>query len=193
VRSQSKIESIQHDFPNFQNLDFAIVPDITAPSAFKSALSDTGKPFDAVIHTASPFLYKAVTDNRQFIDPAVKGTSQILNDIHAFAPGVKRVVITSSFAAVGDLAHMEKMNGRVYTEADWNPVTLEEALGGDRNTAYQGSKKFAEVCHSSFRPILADSQARVEQSRADGIYRKQPGTLCPSSTRISTSSPSVRP
>ena len=156
VRSQSKVEDVKHDFPA-PNLDFAIVPDITASDAFEHALSDTERPFDTVVHTASPFLYKAVTDNSQFIDPAVKGTTQMLKDVIAYAPSVKRVIITSSFAAVGDLAHMDKMNGHVYTEKDWNPVTLETALTGDMNTAYQGSKKFAEVGATG---LLARSKIR---------------------------------
>ncbi|KAK5110782.1 hypothetical protein LTR85_000727 [Meristemomyces frigidus] len=144
VRSQAKVEAVTQDFSGFSNIDFAIVPDITAPQAFDDALSKTDVPFDAVIHTASPFLYSAVTGNRDFLDPAVKGTTEMLKAVQAVAPSVKRVVITSSFAAVGDLAHMDKMAGSRYTEADWNPVTWEEALAGDMNTAYQGSKKFAE-------------------------------------------------
>jgi nucleoside-diphosphate-sugar epimerase len=124
VRSASKVDAVKTDFGQFQNLDFAIVPDITAPNAFHDALSKTDVPFDAVIHTASPFLYKAITDNREFIDPAVKGTTQILKDIKAVAPEVRRVVITSSFAAVAPLTQMESMRGHVYTEKDWFVLKL---------------------------------------------------------------------
>ena len=145
VRSQSKIEDVKHDFGNFKNLDFAIVPDITSPNAFHEALQDTDTPFDAVIHSASPFLYKAVSSNREFLDPAIHGTEGILKSIKAVAPSVKRVVVTSSFAAVGDFAKLADAHGKVYTEEDWNPVTFDEALNSDnKNLAYQASKKFAE-------------------------------------------------
>lgn len=32
-----------------------------------------------------------------------------------------------------------------YDESAWNPVTWEEALSGPASTAYQASKKFAEL------------------------------------------------
>ena len=56
VRSQSKAVQVLSDFPNFgSQLDFGIVPDITAPGAFNEVVQST-PPFDTVIHTASPFL-----------------------------------------------------------------------------------------------------------------------------------------
>ena len=63
----------------------------------------------------------------------------------AHAPTVKRVVITSSCAAVVDFhANPAASPKKVYTENDWNPTTLEKALAGTPNNAYQASKKFAE-------------------------------------------------
>lgn len=144
VRSDSKVETVKKDFSKYENLDFAIVPDITAPNAFHEALSSSDTPFSLVIHSASPFLYKAVSDNRQFLDPAVHGTTEILKSVKAVAPSVKRVVITSSFASVSDLSHQDRMVGKTYTDDDWNPITWDEALTGEKGAAYQGSKKFAE-------------------------------------------------
>lgn len=145
VRSDSKIENVKHDFGTYKNLDFAIVPDITSENAFHDALTKTDVPFDSVIHSASPFLYTKVDDNREFLDPAIKGTTEILKNIKAVAPSVKRVVITSSFAAIGDLSNPEQMDNKVMTEADWNPVTWEQAVKGNQGIGYQASKKFAEV------------------------------------------------
>ncbi|XP_073291978.1 phenylacetaldehyde reductase-like [Primulina huaijiensis] len=54
---------------------------------------------DGVFHTASPF-YHGVTDPQaELIDPALKGTLNVLRAC-AKAPSVKRVVLTSSMAAV---------------------------------------------------------------------------------------------
>lgn len=54
---------------------------------------------DAVFHTASPF-YHAITDPQaELIDPALKGTLNVLGSC-AKHPSVKRVVLTSSIAAV---------------------------------------------------------------------------------------------
>jgi nucleoside-diphosphate-sugar epimerase len=149
VRSAAKIDAVKLDFGSYDNLDFVIVPDITAPQAFDDALTNTSVPFTTVIHSASPFLYKAISSNLEFLTPAVEGTTGILKSIKAVAPSVKRVVVTSSFAAVGDLANPEHMKGKKLTENDWNPVTWDEAVNGSRGVAYQESKKFAEVCFVS--------------------------------------------
>ena len=73
-------------------------------------------------------------------DPAIIGTTSILKAIKASAPSVKRVAITSSFAAiVNPDSHPE-----VYDESVWNPLTLEQSAKGDPATAYRGSKTLAE-------------------------------------------------
>ena len=106
VRSDAKARQVRSDFPTAgpTRLSFAVVPDITTPGAFDHAFETTSAdmPFDAVIHTASPFLYKAIGSNIEFVEPAVKGTTEILKAARTNAPDVKRVVITSSFAAIFD-------------------------------------------------------------------------------------------
>ncbi|KAK4697587.1 hypothetical protein P7C71_g517, partial [Lecanoromycetidae sp. Uapishka_2] len=143
VRSQSKADQVRKDNPSAgKHLDFGIVPDITSSGAFNEVIK-ADPPFDAVIHTASPFLYKAVEDNQKdLLAPAIKGTEEILKSIKDYAPNVKRVVLTSSCAAVLDFKAGD--NNRVYTDDDWNPTTWEQAVQGEKTEAYRGSKKFAE-------------------------------------------------
>lgn len=59
---------------------------------------------------------------------------------------VKRVVITSSFAAVLDINRKES-SYFTYTAKDWNPLTYAEAVDPATSAvvAYRGSKKFAEL------------------------------------------------
>jgi len=59
-------------------------------------------------------------------------------------PRIKRIIITSSVAAVLDLT-LGIRPGYVYTEDDWNPVTWDEAVSS-KNPAvvYCASKVFAE-------------------------------------------------
>lgn len=98
------------------------------------------------MHTASPFLYKAAGSANDFLEPAIKGTTEVLEGIQRVAKeNVKRVILTSSFAAIGAFGQLDETN-KVYTEADWNPVTLETAQKADDNKglAYLASKKFAE-------------------------------------------------
>lgn len=76
---------------------------------------------------------------RDCLDPAVKGTTGILKSIKAYAPTVKRVVITSSSAAV-----LNPPNHReVYDETSWSEITWEEGVQ-EMTKTYRASKKFAE-------------------------------------------------
>jgi hypothetical protein len=63
VRTQAKADKIKASYKSYVDqgkLEFAIVPDIAQPDAFeKAVVSDP--PFEAVLHTASPFHFN-VTD-----------------------------------------------------------------------------------------------------------------------------------
>lgn len=63
VRTQEKADKIKEAYKSYADqgkLGFAIVPDIAQPNAFDQAvISDP--PFEAVLHTASPFHFN-VTD-----------------------------------------------------------------------------------------------------------------------------------
>lgn len=54
---------------------------------------------DSIVHTASPF-HTNFSDPLDLLRPAIQGTQNLLNAIVRLAPRVKRVVITSSFAAM---------------------------------------------------------------------------------------------
>ena len=54
---------------------------------------------DYIIHVASPFHFKVTDYNKDFYEPAIQGTTGILKEAIK-EKSVKRVVITSSFAAV---------------------------------------------------------------------------------------------
>ncbi|OJJ43908.1 hypothetical protein ASPZODRAFT_135949 [Penicilliopsis zonata CBS 506.65] len=143
VRSEEKAEAMRATRPDIaqDRLSFMIVKDIAKLDAFDAAVV-SDPPFDVVVHTASPFHY-AITDlQRDMLDPAVNGTVGILQSIVKHAPTVRRVVITSSFAAMYNDA---KPAGSKYSEEDWNPVTPETALDAENSQAgYRSSKALAE-------------------------------------------------
>ncbi|KAI9816377.1 MAG: methylglyoxal reductase (NADPH-dependent) gre2 [Phylliscum demangeonii] len=143
VRSQEKADKIKEAYPKVprEKLECAIVEDIAKENAFDGVVK-SDPPFEAVIHTASPFHYDVSDVKRDFLDPAIIGTTGILKAVHKHAPSVKRIVITSSFAAVLD-ASKGTWPGHVYTEKDWNPVTLEDVTK-DPGHGYRASKTFAE-------------------------------------------------
>jgi nucleoside-diphosphate-sugar epimerase len=114
---------------------------LTAILAFDSAVV-SDPPFEAVIHAASPYHFKADTQEAidQLIDTAVNGTIGILKAVKSKAPSVRRMVVTSSFAAIVDPG---KPVTHQYSEKDWDPVTREQASEGPL-TAYRASKTLAE-------------------------------------------------
>ncbi|KAF8468993.1 hypothetical protein BDZ91DRAFT_792766 [Kalaharituber pfeilii] len=73
--------------------------DIAQSGAFDQAIV-SDPPFDYILHTASPFHFNVTDVKKQLIEPAIRGTTGILASAKKYAPTVKRVVITSSFASV---------------------------------------------------------------------------------------------
>jgi nucleoside-diphosphate-sugar epimerase len=69
---------------------------------------------DALIHTATAVILAAPDPQKQIIDVAVKGTQNVLDSV-ARTPSVKRIVMTSSIAAVMSYDQQDK----TYTEEDW--------------------------------------------------------------------------
>ena len=143
VRSEATADRVRkthgHLLEGKQTLTFAIVPDVASPGAFNEAVKD----LDGVIHTASPFTVEVEDDERDLLQPAIKGTTEIIQAVHTYAPQVKRIVITSSFASILDTSLGDRP-GYTYSEADWNPITYDQAKVADGPTAYCASKAFAE-------------------------------------------------
>src|ERR1700712_1997292 len=65
VRTPSKADALRAQFSSHvdaNRLEVAIVPDMTVPGTYNEIFSSNqDPPIDVVLHTASPFLYKAAT------------------------------------------------------------------------------------------------------------------------------------
>ncbi|EXJ57963.1 dihydroflavonol-4-reductase [Cladophialophora yegresii CBS 114405] len=140
VRSDEKGQKILKNHPDQpkNKLSYVIVGDIAKEDAFDEAVK-SDPPFEGVLHTASPFHFNVTDPKKDLLDPAIIGTTGILKAVKKNAPTVKRIVITSSFAAILNATSQEK----VYSEKNWNPITEEEAIQNPAN-AYRASKTFAE-------------------------------------------------
>jgi dihydroflavonol-4-reductase len=88
---------------------------------------------DYVLHVASPFPGATPEDENEVIVPARDGALRVLRA--ARDAGVRRVVLTSSFAAVG---YGHGPTSRVFDERDWTDVN------GPGVSAYVKSKAIAE-------------------------------------------------
>jgi len=104
--------------------------DLNADSGWAEAAAGC----EAVLHVASPFPKTAPRDENELIAPARDGTLRVLKA--AREAGVKRVVLTSSFAAVGYGGPGDRT--AVFTEEDWTN------LHDPSVQPYQKSKTIAE-------------------------------------------------
>lgn len=86
----------------------------------KGSYSEAMQGCEVVFHTASPFTLDIEDPQKDLIDPAVKGTANVLESANQ-TPSVKRVVVTSSCAAIyTDAIDCQHAPGGVLTEDLWN-------------------------------------------------------------------------
>jgi len=104
--------------------------DLTSDDGWMEAMDGA----EALLHTASPFPLAQPKNEDEVIRPAVDGTLRALRA--AQASGVRRVVLTSSIAAI--MYSDRPSEGDVYTEKDWTDTAHPTA------TAYVKSKTLAE-------------------------------------------------
>ncbi|KAH7872826.1 hypothetical protein F5879DRAFT_924856 [Lentinula edodes] len=142
VRSQTKAEELKKVFPS-DKFDTSVVPNLVTGD-YTEAL----KGVTAVIHSASPFTLD-LSDPKDFLDPAINGTLNILRA--AQAAGVKRFVVTST---VGTLPNRPEslFADTTYGPDDWLPITYEQAASGTLPgfMVYITSKKYAELAAWDF-------------------------------------------
>ena len=93
---------------------------------FKADLLDQGSYAEAMVgcelvfHTASPFVIDVKDPVKELIEPAKLGTRNVLEQANK-TPTVKRVVLTSSCAAIYcDNKELEEDSKQEFTEEDWN-------------------------------------------------------------------------
>jgi len=111
-----------------QALSFAAA-DLTSDAGWPEAVAGC----DFVLHVASPLPPRVPKDENEIIVPAREGTLRVLRA--ARDARVKRVVLTSSFAAIG---YGHKPQNAPFNETDWTDPN------GDDLIAYTKSKTLAE-------------------------------------------------
>lgn len=105
-------------------------------------------------HTASPFHMSGSSWEKDYRDPAVQGTKNVLEAAKRQGT-VKHVVVTSSFASVGDFSKpATEQAGKVYTEKDWNPITEKECeeLKSDKSVRFPRLRPFLFPHLADFTP-----------------------------------------
>jgi nucleoside-diphosphate-sugar epimerase len=179
VRSEAKfnvIASAPSTQPYASQLTSVVVPDITTPGAFDDAVKDV----KYIVHLASPLILPNAKDfDAEIIQPAIRGTVGILESATK-SPSVKRVVITSSSAAV------VSASGEPYT-AD----NVEEDPKGPFEhffVAYLASKKLA---YSATRRFVAETQPAFEVTNIMPSFVIGPNKLATTPQEVDSGSNTV--
>ncbi len=108
--------------------------DLLQEGSFDKAVNGS----EAIIHVASPFTLKFKDPVNELINPAVKGTRNVLYAANR-SDSVKKVVLTSSVAAIhGDNRDMKDLGIDEFTEEYFNETSSE------KHQAYSYSKVLAE-------------------------------------------------
>ncbi|ADD45349.1 SDR family oxidoreductase [Stackebrandtia nassauensis] len=129
VRDTSATHKTAHlrALPGGERLEF-VAADLTRDDGWAKAVDGC----EYVMHVASPLPNHTPKNEDEVIRPAVDGTLRVLRAC-ADDPGVKRVVLTSSIAAIR-IGHPD--DGRARTEDDWSNL--------DKCPVYPKSKTLAE-------------------------------------------------
>ncbi|TEB29189.1 D-lactaldehyde dehydrogenase [Coprinellus micaceus] len=142
VRSEAKATLLKEVFATEAgdgNLEFSIIEDPFADGALDEAV----KGVEGIAHLASPLTVQG-DDPDDFIKPAVNGTLGVLKSALKNGSTVKRIIITSSCAAV----YTVQSEPGCWSESDWNDAALEQVRAQGKNAdvmvKYRASKVLAE-------------------------------------------------
>jgi nucleoside-diphosphate-sugar epimerase len=127
LADETKVRHLRELFPALQLFEADLLTEGSFDEACRGA--------DYVLHTASPFQMTVSDPQKDLVDPALKGTLNVLRAA-AKSGTVKRVAVTSSCAAVAWQA--VPPDDKVWTEEDWNEDSTLE------NAPYRLSKTLAE-------------------------------------------------
>jgi len=168
LRSLSKKDSIINalkdgGLTDLQNLSF-FEADLTADAGWNEAV----KGCDYVLHVASPFPLVEPEDENELIIPARDGSLRVLKA--ARKAGVKRVVLTSSFAAIG---YSINPKDHIFTEEDWT----------DENAPLQPYIKSKTVAEKAAWDFLKNHGGDLELTVVNpvGIFGPVIGDIVPAS------------
>ncbi len=187
ARSAEKVYKLERDISHKKFRGH--VAELTTSWGWQAAMADC----KAVIHCASPFPLSEPKDPDDVIEPALKGVNHVLTAAHK--AGVKRVVMTSSCAAIG-YGHIE--NNRYLTADDWSD--LSEGVGSyvrsktlAEKQAWALAQKYAGFELVTINPSLVLGPRLAKQSSASiALVQMVMAGKCPLVPKLSLSPVDVR-
>ena len=165
-REQEVREAIKTEIDD-ANLEFCKL-DLLKDDGWQDAMQDC----EFLMHVASPFVIEDPKDENELIKPAKEGTLRALNA--AKKAGIKRVVITSSVAAINSHMMSGKCDHNTWTDINSKYVT-----------PYQKSKTIAERAAWDFYNSQDDNKMEMVVVNPGGVMGPQLGNdLGGASTQI---------
>lgn len=155
VRNESGIQKIKaaHSIqPYLSQLEFALVPDILKDEAYYEAV----KGVDHVIHLAYPRTNlktppSAETHDEVLIQPAVRGTMNMIKAASHYSPTCKRIVITASIVSIIEWPEMFMETGNIFNEQSRTRSVsgpfdgLFEAYGASKVAALSATEEYVRT------------------------------------------------
>ncbi|EAT79845.2 hypothetical protein SNOG_12547 [Parastagonospora nodorum SN15] len=135
VRKEPQIEGLKKLFSDHvSDIDFVVIPDLSISNAFDSALKDV----EYVFHIASPMPGKGNDFKKEYLNPAVQGTTAVLDAAEKVST-IKRVVIVSSVLALVQLdamvtGNMDVKGTALFHKTDLVVLPIEPHLNGLQRT-----------------------------------------------------------
>jgi len=122
VRKKTNVEKYQHLLELAEKSEGTIAL-YEADLLKEGSYDEPAKGCSAVFHIASPFILKFKDPQNELVDPALKGTKNVLNAASKSGT-IKKVILTSSVAAVfGDNCDMANLGLKEFTEKNFNDTS----------------------------------------------------------------------
>ena len=143
VRTSSREKNVREvaESHSTGSLSFVYVLDTGVQGAY-DAVFKAHKEITAVIHTASPVGLSTQYPIEDVVQPAVVSMVSILHSIKNYAPQVRKLAVTSSYATIVS-REIPISQGTVINENSWLDIRIDDAKRGGLN-AYRVSKVLAE-------------------------------------------------
>jgi dihydroflavonol-4-reductase len=113
LANEAKVKHLRDLYPGSVHKLELVEADLTSPKGWPEAVAGA----EFVLHLASPFPLANPKHEDELIKPAVEGTLTVLRACAAATPRPRRVVVTSSVAAVA--YGYSPRRAHTYSEADW--------------------------------------------------------------------------
>ncbi|CAH3146527.1 unnamed protein product [Pocillopora meandrina] len=144
LANEEKVGPLRHLCPEYAMYELELVEaDLMNKDSWQEAVKDC----TYVIHVASPFPAVNPSNEMEVIGPAVEGTKNVLQACAQTKGGVKRVVLTSSVAAIYGGRLDEQIT---FTENDW--------ANEEGSSPYEKSKNLAEKAAWELQKDLPDDE-----------------------------------